>query len=548
MEIASDDIPMPQPTAATEVARLVDDARALWERNALSNSKVPLRRALELAEMSLGADDPLVAVVLSHLGWLASACKRHDEAEADYRRALAIREARLGPSHPDTLRAIEDLAAALFKADACDEEADALALRAIDAHEDAGRDDAEFAGLIAAVGWRRYWIGRYVEAEPMLLRALAMRERLLGYGDPATADTAKKLAVMYDHRGFDVDPEPYYRKALDGFEAALGADHPDAFEARYRLADYLDRQGRDYEAAPLFDDLVARILSPDPTVSADRAHWMLGPCCDHLRAAGRDDEAEAIEVWAVSADPSLELCRADAEQAERAYGPESPELADALRHLANAYAEAGRLDEADEAARRTHAILLARLGPDDPASSEAAAGIAKVREYAEWHAAHRPAPRRLGRDRPKLFDGEPWRDERRPDLIRTYLASAAEERDEDDPTGAVGAIVGMSFMADLDEQWDVIRELIAESPDDDRVLQVIAAGPLEDFLGRFNEAIDRVEDEAGRNPRFRRVLSGVWKHRMSDPVWGRVRAIQATVPDPLPEMRPFAADSPTCEK
>ena len=348
--------------------------------------------------------------------------------------------------------------------------------------ETAGRDDAEFAGLIATVGWRRYWIGRYAEAEPMLLRALAMQERLVGDGDAATAETAKKLAMMYDHRGFDVDPEPYYRKALAGFEAALGAGHADAFEARYRLADYLDRQGRDDQAAPLFDDLVSRILSLDPPVSPDQAHWMLGACCDHLRAAGRDDEAEAIEAWANWADPYLLMCHADAKQAETAFGPESPALADALKNLANAYIQAGRPDEAEQAAQRVHAILLARSGPDDPGRQRSGRRDSRrSRAQAQWQAAHRPPPRRLGRPLPKLFDGEPWRDERRPDLIRAYLEATAQEHDEDDPTGAGStAIVAMTFVADLDEQWDLILELIAESPNDDQVLQAIAAGPLED--------------------------------------------------------------------
>jgi hypothetical protein len=101
-------------------------------------------------------------------------------------------------------------------------------------------------------------------------------------------------------------------------------------------------------------------------------------------------------------------------------------------------------------------------------------------------------------------------------------------------------------MADIDEQWGVILDLIAEAPDDDRVLQDIAAGPLEGFLDRFDAAvIDRVEAEAARDQRFRRVLCGVWKHAMSGPVWARVRALQATVPDPLPEMRPFTAGEPT---
>jgi hypothetical protein len=75
-------------------------------------------------------------------------------------------------------------------------------------------------------------------------------------------------------------------------------------------------------------------------------------------------------------------------------------------------------------------------------------------------------------------------------------------------------------------------------------LQSIAAGPLEGFLGRFDDAvIERVEAEAARDRKFRRVLSGVWKHGMTDSVWDRVRAIQAIVPDPLPEMRPFGDGS-----
>ena len=73
-EGASDDSAMHEEFAAAEVARLVNGARTLWVR-ALAESEVPLRRALALAETSLGSDDPLVAVTLSHLGWLAAATR-----------------------------------------------------------------------------------------------------------------------------------------------------------------------------------------------------------------------------------------------------------------------------------------------------------------------------------------------------------------------------------------------------------------------------------------------------------------------------------------
>jgi hypothetical protein len=124
-------------------------------------------------------------------------------------------------------------------------------------------------------------------------------------------------------------------------------------------------------------------------------------------------------------------------------------------------------------------------------------------------------------------------------LIRACLAAAARG-DQDDPEGATEAITAMTFFAGIDEQWVMILELVALAPEDEQVLGFIAAGPLEGFLGRFdNEAIERVEAAAEADPKFRRVLTGVWKHGMSDAVWKRVRAVQATVPDPLSEMRPL---------
>jgi tetratricopeptide (TPR) repeat protein len=538
------------PDPAIEIDRLIRSARSLWDQRQLVDSEEPLRRALELAESSFGPDDPHVASVSIHLAWIAAMRGRTEEAIDLYRRTLAIREARLGPGHPETLHAAEDLAAALFRfdpedeeAEARNEEADALALRAIAGHEAAGRDDAELAALIATVAFRRFWVGLYAEAEPLFLRALAMQERLLGPDDPATADTALRLALMYDRHWSGGDPEPYYRRALAGFEAALAEDHPEVLQARFRLADYLHRQGRDDEADPLFERLVVAIDEAGDALDLDKVDWILGGCCRYLRSAGRSAEAEAIRRRASACHPLIPEGRSAVERAEAAFGAESLDLAEALVDLAGTYIDAGRADEPEESMRRALAIYTARLGPDHPTTTALAARLAGARERAEWHAAHRSTPRLLG-DTERLFDAFtfPWSDERRPDLIRAYLTALMED-DRDDPDGAVEAMTALTFMAEPDEHWDIIRELIARAPDDDRVLQALAAGPLEGFLGRFGEAvIDQVEAEAARDPGFRHVLSGVWKHMMPDPVWERVRAIQATVPDPLPEMRPFAPD------
>jgi len=62
---------------------------------------------------------------------------------------------------------------------------------------------------------------------------------------------------------------------------------------------------------------------------------------------------------------------------------------------------------------------------------------------------------------------------------------------------------------DPDRAWRLICEIIRQITDD-AALAYAAAGPLEDLLKRHPAFIDRVEDLARRDARFRHALSGVW--------------------------------------
>ncbi|HEX6625933.1 MAG TPA: tetratricopeptide repeat protein [Pyrinomonadaceae bacterium] len=59
-----------------------------------------LQEALALAEGAFGPDSLEAADVLNQLGMLGKSDRRFDEAEAAFRRALAIYERTLPPSHP----------------------------------------------------------------------------------------------------------------------------------------------------------------------------------------------------------------------------------------------------------------------------------------------------------------------------------------------------------------------------------------------------------------------------------------------------------------
>lgn len=57
-------------------------------------------------------------------------------------------------------------------------------------------------------------------------------------------------------------------------------------------------------------------------------------------------------------------------------------------------------------------------------------------------------------------------------------------------------------------------------------LGLLAAGPLEDLLGIHGEAfIERIEQEARRDPLFAWTLRGVWQCQMTDAVWSRVQSV-----------------------
>jgi hypothetical protein len=64
----------------------------------------------------------------------------------------------------------------------------------------------------------------------------------------------------------------------------------------------------------------------------------------------------------------------------------------------------------------------------------------------------------------------------------------------------------------------------------DKVVSVLAAGPVEDLLAKFGDKfIDRVEQLARSEPKFNYVLGGVWKSSMSEGVWERVQRIRTKV-------------------
>ncbi|KZP22341.1 Kif17 kinesin, partial [Athelia psychrophila] len=155
-------------------------------------------RALAGEEKQLGADHPSTLMTVHNLAHLRQHQGRNQEAEVLYRRALAGLEAKLGPDHPDTQMTLENLAEVL-EAQGSYEEAEVLRERINQmlAHRRpllGSKDIGNFNVMhsLAAVYDKR---GRYEDAAPLYLSALAAQDKQFGAGHLETLATANNLSL-----------------------------------------------------------------------------------------------------------------------------------------------------------------------------------------------------------------------------------------------------------------------------------------------------------------------------------------------------------------
>src|SRR6266567_2192778 len=103
-------------------------------------------------------------------------------------------------------------------------------------HPDTAQSLNNLAGLY-------YAQGNYLQAEPLMKRALAMREQVLGPLHPDTAQSLNNLALLYYAQGNYAQAEPLYQRALATYEQVLGPQHPDTASSLNNLAELYRAQG-----------------------------------------------------------------------------------------------------------------------------------------------------------------------------------------------------------------------------------------------------------------------------------------------------------------
>jgi tetratricopeptide (TPR) repeat protein len=90
------------------------------------------------------------------------------------------------------------------------------------------------------------------DAEPLLRQSLERKLRLQGAEHPATLAARKNLAGVLDRQNKLAEATVVYRQCLETYRRAQGPEHPDVLVAMDELADILEAQGKDKEADGLW--------------------------------------------------------------------------------------------------------------------------------------------------------------------------------------------------------------------------------------------------------------------------------------------------------
>src|SRR6266704_2554145 len=255
-------------------------------------------------------------------------------------------------------------------------------------------DFPEAARLLEQTGDYLQGHVQYEQAEPLLQRALTIREKLLGSDHPDLATSLNNLALFYEKQGKYAQAEAFFQRTLALREKALGPDHADVPAILNNLAVIYRDQGKHTRAEMFFQRALAmrkKLLGPDhPGVAT-----VLNNLAMLYRMQGKYAQAEtlfqrALEIrqrtLGVNHPDVAQSCNALAglyraqrkyEQAEPLYqqalaideqvpGPVRPDLATTLNNLALLYQTLGKYALAEPFYWRALAIYEQLLVPEHP--------------------------------------------------------------------------------------------------------------------------------------------------------------------------------------
>ena len=296
----------------------------------LSHEAIPLEeKARDHCLKFLGPEHPDTLRAMHNLAISYSFAGRREEALKLREEVLTFRRKVLGPEHPDTLMAMGNLAFS---------------------YRDAGHRE---------------------EALKLEERILSLRSKALGPEHSDTLMAMGNLALSYRDAGRREEALKLGVETLRLFRKVNGPEHPDTLRMMNNLAVSYEDLGRGEEALKLREEaltLCRKVFGPEHPITLLAMANLANSSSD----TGRRDEALTLR------EEALMLSR-------KVLGPEHPDTLMAIDALAGSYRDAGRRDEALKMREEVLPLCRKVLGPEHLATLWVMSELAVSRsDAARW--------------------------------------------------------------------------------------------------------------------------------------------------------------------
>jgi tetratricopeptide (TPR) repeat protein len=224
------------------LGKVYEDIGALTPAEALH------RKALALREAVFGKTHPKVADSLSDLGSVLVAQGKPAAAEGLFRRATAIRRAALGRAHPEVASSLSNVGVALVDQGKLGEAEQALREALAIQKDRFGEENADVATSLHNLGNVLWKQGKMAEAEAAFRKVVAIRQKVLEPNHPLLAMTLANLGTVLWSESKFADAETFYRRTLEMQITVMGPEHRDVATTLHNLACVLLSLGKLPEA------------------------------------------------------------------------------------------------------------------------------------------------------------------------------------------------------------------------------------------------------------------------------------------------------------
>ncbi|HEY1050997.1 MAG TPA: serine/threonine-protein kinase [Prosthecobacter sp.] len=322
-----------------------------------------LQGAVDNRQQALGPDHPDTLRAMRELATVFKEQGRHAESETLLRKTLTTQKRVLGQDHKDTFVTITVLAAV------CEAQEQPMTSEKLFSDlwqlqkKVLGPDHMETLGTLGNYAAFMTRQDRPEEALELEKERLERTKRTCGQRDSRTLVSMSITASAYEAAGQPSEAEKLYTGAMQVMKQALGADHPDTLNQMDKVAALQRRQGRPTEALKLHQEVLE---SRKRTLGAQHPDTLLAMrhVAEDLDADGKKPAAEAVQQNV------LEILR-------NTPGPEHADTLAQMEVLADTYESHGKHTEAVTLQREVLKVRRHTLGSSNPKTLRSMSQVAR---------------------------------------------------------------------------------------------------------------------------------------------------------------------------